>query len=384
MNSIPVTIITGFLGSGKTTLIINLLPQLLTKNPNYKLALIKNEFGDLAIDSQLAAATSISGVREILNGCIESIAPDRIVIETSGSAFPATLAMEVNRLGRETGGKYILDGVVNVIDVENWKGYEDTSFTARLQARYTDLIIFNKWEEVDERRWDECLDHLGDIEVETPWVKSRRGWVDINIIFGLDVALTKNWEEYSEESKQPHKNTHGKDENHQNEVEVLSVTLSTSSPVRPGSSDSKSSFSSNLSPKIDTQTLLEFLKRAPRDEIYRIKAIFTSSTAIPSSESSINSLHSSSGSAKYILNWSFSRWTCTPLNLKESSNEGDKVEHPSSVAVGQGEVFLRMVIILARDAAEKWKTKLEGGNLIRFDGVFPTGVKEKLEVVSIS
>jgi ABC-type molybdenum transport system ATPase subunit/photorepair protein PhrA len=70
MAPIPITILTGFLGSGKTTLLLNLLPQLLSQNPSYKLALLKNEFGDLAIDSQLASASSIGGVRELLNGCI--------------------------------------------------------------------------------------------------------------------------------------------------------------------------------------------------------------------------------------------------------------------------------------------------------------------------
>jgi len=107
---IPITIVTGFLGSGKTTLILNLIPQL---PKDYKLALLKNEFGDVAIDSQLAASSSISGVQELLNGCIccnlvgqlgdafrtlrNDVKPDRIIVETSGSAFPATLAMEGSR-----------------------------------------------------------------------------------------------------------------------------------------------------------------------------------------------------------------------------------------------------------------------------------------------
>ena len=132
MSPIPITIFTGFLGSGKTTIILNLIPQL---PKSYKLALLKNEFGDVAIDSQLAASASISGVKELLNGCIccnlvgqlgdalqtlkQDVRPERIIIETSGSAFPATLAIEVNRLARET-GNYVLDGVVVVIDVENW------------------------------------------------------------------------------------------------------------------------------------------------------------------------------------------------------------------------------------------------------------------------
>lgn len=84
-------------------------------------------------------------IGEALEELQAQVTPDRIVIETSGSAFPATLAMEINRISRKT-GDYVLDGVVSAIDVENWQGYEDTSVTARLQAKYTDLIVFNKYE----------------------------------------------------------------------------------------------------------------------------------------------------------------------------------------------------------------------------------------------
>jgi G3E family GTPase len=202
---IPITIITGFLGSGKTTLILNLIPQLPTA---YRLALIKNEFGDVAVDSQLAGAAAISGVTELLNGCIccnlvgslqdalEALRtennPDRIVIETSGSAFPATLAMEVNRISRLT-GNYSLDGVISVIDVENWKGYEDTSITAKLQAQYTDLLVLNKWELVNERVFDDCIDRILDLDLDIPTAraKSEKGWVDRDLILGLDAKMAQ-------------------------------------------------------------------------------------------------------------------------------------------------------------------------------------------------
>lgn len=355
MSPIPVTIVTGFLGSGKTTLLLNLLPQLRAQNPKYKLALLKNEFGDLAVDSQLAASSSISGVRELLNGCIccnlvgqldvalqelaEKVNPDRIVVETSGSAFPATLAMEVNRLARETNGGYVLDGVVTVIDVENWKGYEDTSYTAKIQAKYTDLVVFNKWESVGERRMDECLDRLGDMEVQIAWVKSDKGKVPVDLVFGIDGGLARSLGETEANGhthSHNHTNGHTHEKGHQSEVEVLSITLE----AKSGST-------------IDSAKLEKLLKSAPKDEVYRIKAVLDASSPIPSSDQNPSELPSMEA-VRFILNWAFGRWTCTPLQTDE---------HESSNGV-----ILRMTMILARYESKKWKKRIENGNFIELEG----------------
>ncbi|KAJ5675611.1 hypothetical protein N7462_008508 [Penicillium macrosclerotiorum] len=349
MAPIPVTIVTGFLGSGKTTLLLNLLPQL---PPTYRLALLKNEFGDVAVDSQLAATNSISGVRELLNGCIccnlvgqlgdaleqlrREVQPDRIVIETSGSAFPATLAMEVNRLAREGDGGFELDGVISVIDVENWEGYEDTSYTAKLQAKYTDLIIFNKWELVDERRFDMCLDRVGDLEVETPWVKSRRGVVDKDVLLGIDGALFAKQDGVVEDGRdRDHAHAH----EHQSEVEVLSVALK-------GVASGKT---------VDVAALERLLASAPREEVYRIKGIIRCSAQTPPAETSEDLESRVKGEAgevrHYILNWAFGRWTCTPSTVvAESADES---------------VVARLTLILARYESAKWRKKLETGSFVQ-------------------
>ncbi|PWY86101.1 cobW-domain-containing protein [Aspergillus heteromorphus CBS 117.55] len=360
MPPIPITILTGFLGSGKTTLLLNLIPQLPT---HYRLALLKNEFGDVAIDSQLATTQSISGVRELLNGCIccnlvgqlsdalfqlrDEVCPDRIVIETSGSAFPATLAMEVNRLARENPGSFALDGVISVIDVENWEGYEDTSYTAKLQARYTDLIIFNKWEGVDEMRFEVCLDRVGDLEVQTPWVKSVRGRVEKDVLLGIDGALFDkegdgNGHGHGHDHDHAHDHDHG-EHGHQSEVEVLSVTL-------------KAKEEGGV---VDVQALEKLLLAAPKDEVYRIKGIMRCSTKSPPAESSddldgersVESAVDGQSTRHYILNWAFGRWTFTP-----------------SDAVAQGAdpvVLARITLILARYESGKWKKKLEAGGLVQ-------------------
>ncbi|KAF4619075.1 hypothetical protein G7Y89_g14771 [Cudoniella acicularis] len=356
MAPIPITIVTGFLGSGKTTLLLNLLPQLRAQNPSYKLALVKNEFGDLAIDSQLASSSSITGVRELLNGCIccnlvgqldtaleelrKTVNPDRIVIETSGSAFPATLAMEVNRLARDTNGSYVLDGVVTVIDVENWKGYEDTSYTAKIQARYTDLIVMNKWELAGERRLDECLDRVGDLEVQVACVKSDKGKVPVDLVFGIDGASARSLsgEAAHDDSNGHTDHNHEHAKTHQSEVEVLSITLE-----------------AEIGSNIDTSKLEKLLKAAPKDEVYRIKAVLAASSPVPSPDEDLSGDELSDG-GRYIVNWAFGRWTCTPL-------KGSGEEHESSSGM-----VLRMTMILARYESKKWKKRLEASDFIELHG----------------
>ncbi|KXH28768.1 CobW/HypB/UreG [Colletotrichum nymphaeae SA-01] len=352
MAPIPITIITGFLGSGKTTLILNLLPQLKAANPSYKLALLKNEFGDLAVDSQLASSSAISGVQELLNGCIccnlvgqlsvalaelhATVRPDRIVIETSGSAFPATLALEVNRLARET-GNYTLDGVISVIDTENWKGYEDTSYTARIQAKYTDLIVFNKWELCSEDRFDEVLDRVGDLEVDIPWVKSKKGWVGADLVFGVDGGLAQGLKEEHTHDHDHKGEDHAHD--HQTEVEVLSIELK-------GPKDAA----------VNADSLQKLLRAAPKDEVYRIKAVLTASSTVRDSDEDSQIPTPPHPKSRYILNWAFGRWTFTPIA------EGG-AEHASSEGA-----LLRMTMILGRYESGKWKKKLETGTFLEVEG----------------
>ncbi|KAJ2340214.1 hypothetical protein GGF43_006465, partial [Coemansia sp. RSA 2618] len=117
----------------------------------------------------------------------EKFRPDRIIIETSGSAFPAPIAWQIREM--ESSG-FHLDAILTVIDCINFCGYEDTSYTARLQAQYTDLILLNKWEHVSERQLDLVVDHVNDLNTDTPKVKiDATSGVDPDVIFGLDTSL---------------------------------------------------------------------------------------------------------------------------------------------------------------------------------------------------
>lgn len=228
----------------------------------------------------------------------------------------------------------MLDGVVTVIDVENWKGYDDTSYTAKVQAKYTDLIVLNKWEGVGERRVDEVLDRVGDLEVDVAVVRSEMGRVDVDLVFGIDGGLARELVDDGHGHDHVHSHEHG--EKHQSEVEVLSISLEAGENA-----------------KVDSSKLEKLLRTAPKDEVYRIKAVLNAASPIPSSEGSVVS--ESSGSGRYILNWAFGRWTSTPMTSAE--------EHASSSGV-----VVRMTMILARYESKKWKKRIEEGGFIELDG----------------
>lgn len=339
---LPITIVTGYVGSGKTTLILNLLPRLRATNPAYRLALIKNEIGDLNVDSQLAAAAEMTGSRELLGACIcctnvgqigqalseleTEYAPDRVIIETSGSAEPIKLVMEIKRLSAETNAKYELDGIISVIDVLNWSGYVDTSFTAKLQAKQTDLIILNKWEEAGEEACSKCLDRLGDMEVDTPYIKSDKGWVNPQLLFGLDPKTRDVW--MSEQMSEHHHADHaskGDHHHHMEEMECLSITL-------------RASATSNV---IDMPLLQELLTVAPKDEVFRIKAVLYSQQD-PARHVKLGCV------TRHYLNWAFGRSTWTSDATMTST------EAP----------LLRMSIFTARYESNKWQKRVESGRYI--------------------
>jgi G3E family GTPase len=189
------------------------------------------------VDSQLAKQSNISGVKEMLNGCLccilvgqmkyaleeilRDIKPDRIIIETSGSAFPAQVAWQINEMKKE-GTRIYLDSIVTVVDAVNFRGYEDTSYTAKMQAQYTDLLLLNKWEMISERELDDVLDHLYELNPDTPKLKYSQDHFNIDLIFGTDGELFKKCRD--SESFQLYTGNNGNG-SHVDEVDTFEVRL---------------------------------------------------------------------------------------------------------------------------------------------------------------
>jgi cobalamin biosynthesis protein CobW len=260
MNKIPVTVITGFLGAGKTTLVRHLLGH--TKGK--RIALIINEFGDLGVDREVIAAGGHESCREedmieLSNGCIcctvaedfiptmETLLgrddkPDHIVIETSGLALPQPLIRAFN--WPEIKSQVTVDGVVTVVDaaaLSEGRFAADEQAVARQRAAdqmldhttplgelfkdqlvAADLLVVNKADLVS----DEILDSVeGKLRSEarpgTGVVRAHNGHVDITALLGLGLAS----EDHLEGRDSAHELEHGGEGHEHDDFDSFSITL---------------------------------------------------------------------------------------------------------------------------------------------------------------
>ena len=153
---IPATVVTGFLGSGKTTLINRILHEQHGK----KLAVIVNEFGEISIDGQLVVHDDQAELVEFNNGClcctvrgdlIETLGRlqeragklDGILIETTGLADPAPVASTFF-VADDVKAGIRLDAFVTVVDAVNLEANLAQSNEAVEQVAFSDVILINK------------------------------------------------------------------------------------------------------------------------------------------------------------------------------------------------------------------------------------------------
>src|SRR3954471_21398554 len=152
---IPVTVLTGYLGAGKTTQ----LNRVLSEEHGRRYAVIVNEFGEIGIDNELVVDAD-EEVFEMNNGCICCTVRgdliriignllkrkgcfDAILIETTGLADPAPVA-QTFFVDEEVRCVAKLDSIVTVVDAKNVQARLDDSHEAAEQIAFADVILLNK------------------------------------------------------------------------------------------------------------------------------------------------------------------------------------------------------------------------------------------------
>merc|ERR1712022_28737 len=203
INKIPVTILTGYLGSGKTTFINYLLKE----NHGYKFAIIENEFGDVGIDDGLVLQSN-EEVIEMMNGCIcctvredlivtiKKLVKERkgqftnIIIETTGMADPAPVA-QTFFVDDEVKEFATLDGIVTLVDAkhieqhldeEKPEGAENESVE---QVAFADRLLVNKVDLVTEEDLARVEKRLKEINSFAPIVRCERSNVSVESVLGI-------------------------------------------------------------------------------------------------------------------------------------------------------------------------------------------------------
>lgn len=192
---IPITILTGFLWSGKTTLLNHII-----RNANgRKIAVVENEFGSTGIDAELIEK-STEEIIEISDGCIcctvrkdfmEAIERllssgrkiDNIIIECSGMSDPLPIAQSF--LMNDMNGRVKLDSIVCLIDADNiTKNLTQNTQTALEQIEFADYVIITKWANSNQQILNSIEDIIRRVNAYAPII--NRETEDISLDLLLD------------------------------------------------------------------------------------------------------------------------------------------------------------------------------------------------------
>ena len=196
---IPVTIIAGFLGAGKTSL----LNQALAAKDQRRVGVLVNDFGAINIDAALVS-DSADGVISLTNGCVccsmrgdllaaaakllaFSAAPEHILVETSGLSHPAAVAHTLK--SPDLADRLHLDAVIGVIDVDGLTTLSGEQLELALdQAAASDLIILNKVDLVTAVQIEEVKARLREVVPQVRMVESVHGAVDAALLYGTGLV----------------------------------------------------------------------------------------------------------------------------------------------------------------------------------------------------
>ncbi len=187
---IPTIIITGFLGSGKTTLIKHLLE---TSLKDRKVALIENEIGEVSVDTLILKTQNVS-ISELTAGCmcctisgdfsnavtdiLSGVTPEVLLIETTGIANPISIFMMLANDQR-----LILDTIITVADAERLEENLMENLVAEIQLTISDIVALNKVDVCSESALLKAESLIRKMNERAPIFRTVQGRIPPELIF---------------------------------------------------------------------------------------------------------------------------------------------------------------------------------------------------------
>ncbi len=192
-DKIKLYLLTGFLGSGKTTLILNLLEQF--EQQNKKLAVIVNEFGQVSVDGPVLEQASVH-IQELNNGsifckCLEGRfvealveiserKPDVVLVESTGLADPSGMQDIMRQVNRQTDSAYAYSGVICLADAKNYLRISQSLMTISRQILASTLIVINKADLVTPDLMDEVRQKIRRVNPLAHIIETSYGQISID------------------------------------------------------------------------------------------------------------------------------------------------------------------------------------------------------------
>ena len=189
-----VFIITGFLGSGKTTLIKRILKF---SEDLSKTIVLVNEFGKVGIDASLIKNTAAAQIVELTSGCIccslkidliqtlqilnHEYSPERLVIEATGVADPLSIKEALN--DRMLLPHFQLEKIITIVDSDFWEAREAFGTVFKSQINQADIILLNKIDTIDKSEIPVILKEIQEESEKALVIPSLHCNIDPDIIW---------------------------------------------------------------------------------------------------------------------------------------------------------------------------------------------------------
>jgi G3E family GTPase len=191
----PLIILTGFLGSGKTSFLQHFV-EYQTQRSRF-VAVIQNEIGEVGLDGKLldysvteidegcVCCSLVGNLKRAVQGILENFSPDTAILETSGVSNPKNLLDELGEL-REM---VRVDCTAIIVDALNFETSIAGNGIAAEQIGAADLLILNKRDLVDDSRLQEVRRRLKELNPHAPIFSTTRGALNPALIFDANDRL---------------------------------------------------------------------------------------------------------------------------------------------------------------------------------------------------